>query len=749
MLKVAKNRRTVSPTELTPAAKIALFREVFRGRRDVYAVAWESEGRRGYRPVRQTFTNAVVEAHLKGRQVVGVYPLLRDNTTWFLAIDYDGPQAAGEARMLAHQCRRRELPVYLERSRSGAGFHLWFFFEEPVQGAEARAFGKRLLEASGTKLRSFDRFFPSQSHHVGEKGLGNLIALPLQGRSRLESKTVFVDPRSLEPIEDQWAHLAGVRRVTRDELDLVLSEPDDVLFAPLPLTVPDQGQDDVEPLFGGTVDIVLREHLEVKLPCPPSLAAFLRSESVFLNPVWFDKHRQGRYTGDTPKFLRCGGRVGERWILSRGLWPKLKKELSRPGVRFQVDDQRCRPTELQGWTRQFQLRPDQLELVQRLLPLEEAVLEAPTGTGKTMLGLELVARRAVPALILVPSRALLDQWVDRIEKGLGIKRRQVGLVRSGTLTLGERVTVATLQSLLRRDLGQLVEHVGHVVIDECHHVPARTFAAIVRQLRPLYLLGLTATPRRRDQLHKLIFCYLGEKVKGPTPIELARRGLITLPRLEVRRTRFRHTSTERIQDLLADVTRDPTRTGQIASDVLEATGHGHLALILSDRKEHCDRLSQALEGKVGVATLYGAVGKKARRRVFDEFSRGVVPVLVATARLLGEGWDCPPLSALFLALPMGASPRLEQLLGRLTRPHEDKLPPVVYDYLDHQVEQLAAMFARRVKVYRRFLGDERLPAEFQSDPTRSRRATIRYGPRPTPRKPSVVAEPDGQLWLFE
>lgn len=734
------------------AEKIGLFRSLFRGRDDVYAVRWENYGRSGYKPVRAPFRPEVIECHLLGEKVVGVYPLLLNNKTHFLAIDCDGALAARDSQALVKQCRVRDLPAYLERSRSGQGFHLWFFFTAPITAEKARAFGTHIVKSAGIELQSLDRFFPSQDYHTGPKGLGNLIALPLQKRARDAQNSVFVDPVSLQAPRDQWSLLKNVRRLSEEELDLVLSEPSDVLYAPLPLLkLPQTAPSELD--SPGPVKVKLTEHIEVSLPCSAALLSFLRSVSQFSNPEWFRKTKQGQFLGDTPRFIRCGGRVGDIWVLARGLWGKLQDFLEEEKITYDLEDKRVSPATLSGWSNSYDLRPDQLELVLRVLSCgKDVVLEAPTGTGKTVIGLELLVRRAVPALIIVPSKALLEQWLERVETGLGIEETQVGRVQRGKLTLGEKVNIATFQSLFHlENLEELANHCGHVIVDECHRVPAKTFTAVIRQLKPQHYLGLTATPRRKDQLQKLIFAYLGELMKSNTPRELDRRAIIVLPDLVYHRTDFEHQGDGKtpFQTLLGDVSRDAARNQRIADDVVRCVEEGHLVLVLSERKEQCDLLHDILKEKVGVAIIYGRVGKKARKNIFTEFEGGAVQVLISTARLLGEGWDCPPLSALFLASPMGDSPRLEQFIGRLTRPAPDKPGPVVHDYRDHRVPVLARMFESRLKIYRRLLGDERIPSELQSKPQKEYRAELQCKPVKRRAKPKADrVEETGQLYLF-
>jgi superfamily II DNA or RNA helicase len=733
---------------MTPNEKVSLFCSFFRGREDAYAVRWEGGSGAGYRPVFEQFSATVARRHLRGEIVAGVYPLLPDNTTWFLAIDFDGPGAANDAVAVMGECQKRELPALLERSRSGVGFHVWLFFAKAIPAERVRRLGQHLTQSAQVELRSLDRFFPSQDRHVGTKGLGNLIALPLQWQAREMGNTEFVEAHTQSVLPCPWSALTGTRRLEEDDLELVLSEPTRHLYSPLPLTRTEQLPCKVVEETQAPLKVILTEHVEVSLPCPGPIMDTLTKLSRFHNPVWFSKRKQGRYLGDTPRFIEVGGSLGDTWVLPRGLWSDLRAALVEAGTEYEVSDQRTHSSALE-WSQDFQLRSHQVELVHLLLPHEAAVLEAPTGSGKTLIAMEMMARREVPTLVLVHRRQLLDQWVERIGENLGIEKRKVGLIRRGKITLGEAVTITTIQSLVERDLEEVSAWCGQVVVDECHHVPAKTFASVLRRLKPTYLLGLTATAKRKDGLARLIFAYLGPLVKAATPRELNKKSVIVLPELVVHRTEFQHAGDLHIQELRNVVQRDSGRNEQIAADVVTAVEEGHLVLLLSDRKEHCDLLCDALKGRVGCATMYGRVGKKARKEIFTEFESRRIQVLIATAALVGEGWDCPSLSALFLGLPMGRSSRLEQLAGRLTRPDPDKPPPVLHDYFDENVQVLRAMFHRRLKAFRRLLGDERLPQEFRIQ-RRERRAELTYAQSPPLKsRKTSVRESEGQLYLFE
>jgi superfamily II DNA or RNA helicase len=716
--------------DLSPADKVKLFAEVFRGRDDVHARRWEKEQKGGYAPVRGGLDAQLIEQHLRGAETLGIYPLLPDNTTWLLAIDFDGRSAPREAQQAWRALETCEVPAYLERSRSGQGAHVWVFFDRPLAARRARELGQLLKRKAGLKWSTFDRLFPSQDEHLAATGIGNLIALPLQRQARANGNAIFLDPRTMLPLPDQWALLSNIRRLSPDDLDRVLSEPlDDGRMAPVP---------DPEPAVYDGFTVVLKEHLEVVDPIPEPVLELLKRRSTLTNPEWHKRKRRDLYLGDTPRFLRCGARVGDRWLIVRGAWPELRQLLE--GMPFALDDQRSAPV-TEPWSCSLELRSDQTDLVERAMQLDEVVIEAPTGSGKTVVAIELMARRQLRCLVLVPNRLLAEQWIARIQSHLGIPKKQIGKVGPSGIRVGELVTVATLQSLARRDLSEHVESWGHVVVDECHHIPARTFAAVLKQLRARVLLGLTATPRRTDSLCPWINLYLGQTVQAASGKELAEKSVIVHPRVEVVTTSVRVEEQQDFQSIKSALLRDPERNRLIQRDVARLVALGHLTLVLTDRKEHCDVLSELFPA----AILYGNPGKKARQAVLEQFESGQTPVLIATTHILGEGWDCPPLSALVLASPVGASSRLEQMLGRVTRPKAGKAEPLVVDYLDAHVPLLKSMFEKRVKLYRKILGDPRLPEAYRRVQKRVSRATLGPPPPPPVRRRK---EPVGQLDLF-
>ena len=501
--------------------QLNLYLSLFRGRTDVYARRWEREGKSGYSPAYDfdwneflahkrrggtmttfeqktaiAFTPDIVRKHLVGQYVVGVYPLLENNSSYFITADFDGDKAFDEARSLIAVCKEIGLSAYLERSRSGNGAHVWLFFEEPYPAARSRVIVlecvRRALDLSAfDKEVSFDRLFPNQDAQSG-KGFGNLIALPLQGISVERGNTVFVDPDSLTVFLNQWDFLVKVKRISTRDLDAVFTQ------------LTDQSVN-VVTTDSKRLTLTLGSGIRIQKNLLDKTAInFIREELNFPNLDYWLKKRLGKSVYQTEKFFRLIEEVGENIILPRGFLTKLTDHFRSRGVSFLIRDERAVLPDT-AFTSMIELRQEQIEAVDLAMAVEQGVLVAPPGSGKTIMGLELIARRGQPALILTHRKQIMDQWVDRIQSYLGIAKTHIGRTDGVKKSIGDKVTVAMMQSLARRkDLSDLRCKFGLVIIDECHHIPAKTFREVISAIDAKYCYGLTATPERKHKDEKLI-----------------------------------------------------------------------------------------------------------------------------------------------------------------------------------------------------------------------------------------------------
>ena len=703
--------------------KIKLFRTLFRGREDVYAVFWFSErtGKKGYSPACEDpwstrkgkakrylpLTDKVILSHLTGEQIVGVYPLLKDDTCWFLACDFDKEGWMLDALAFLNICKDYGVPAYLERSRSGNGGHVWIFFSAPLPATSARQLGIRLLKETMVirgemDLASYDRFFPSQDF-LPRAGFGNLIALPLQKKCRALGNTEFlnVDQSELHPWPDQWSFLNQIKRLGPSQVEALLEKIPPVAVGPghsravsvsIRQRYPTPKQIRVH--LGATLSIE-------KSGIPPWLLAQIKQLALLHNPQFYEREKLRLSTWRIPRFIRCYEEDASHIHLPRGTLAELKDLAKDAGSEFSLADHRPVPEKL---SLEFLglLTSRQTNAVRAVLSGDMGVLIAPPGAGKTVMGCYAVAARNMPTLILAHRKPILDQWRAQLGDLLGLSSRMIGQVGGGRNRQTGIIDLGMMQSLKRfDDLESFFSKYGFIIVDECHHLPAFTFEACVKRAPVRYILGLTATPYRRDGLQEIITLQCGSIRYTMTPVEDAfSRTLV------VRETPFTYSEdgNPSIQEIFRSLVRDHARNELIKTDVCQALAEGRRCLILSHWKEHCELLASGLRerGKTPLV-LSGTLGKKTRSAMLSSLQD--IPadkelLIIATGQYLGEGFDCPQVDTLFLAFPLSFKGKLIQYVGRALRGHEAKNSVRVYDYADTRVPILKKMYTKREKTYR-------------------------------------------------
>lgn len=742
-----------------PAKKIALFRSLIRGRDDVYARRFESvrTGKSGYSPAcanewvpgicekprikcaacaHQQFlcvTDDVVRWHLSGRDdagrdcVIGVYPLLRDETCFFLAIDLDKEDWRQDARAVMATCRRLGLPIALERSRSGNGGHFWFFFEEAIPANLARRLGTFLLTETMDQrpdigLDSYDRLFPNQDT-LPQGGFGNLIALPLQKASRDGGNSLFLD-EDLEPYIDQWEFLSSVHRLDRATIERLTPAADrsgGVIGVRLfPVETDDVGPS-LPPASRLRHDLrsigALPKQLELVLGnqiyiSKEGLNSGLRNRLIriaaFQNPEFYKMQAMRLPTYATPRVIGCAEDFPQHLGLPRGCLDEVQSLLESLGIRFSIRDERQVGQQL-NIEFQGELLSGQERAAQALLAHDTGVLSATTAFGKTVVASWLIAQRKVSTLILVHRRQLLEQWVQRLATFLNIPAKEIGQIGGGHKKPTGRLDVALIQSLFRKGVVKdCVASYGQIVVDECHHLSAAGFEQVVRAARARFVVGLSATVTRKDGQHPIIFMQCG-------PIRYrvsARQQALGRPfghTVHVRPTDFRPLHAEsqdqrvQFQELYAELISDSVRTQRICDEVVQVIEEGRSPLVLTERNDHLDSLAERLSTRVQhLILLRGGMNRKEITRVGEmlaAISAGEPRVLLATGRYIGEGFDDPRLDTLFLTLPVSWQGTIAQYVGRLHRLHHGKKEVRVYDYADLNVPMLARMFDRRCRGY--------------------------------------------------
>ena len=725
--------RTVT-NQSTEEVKITLFRSLFRGREDVYARRFESRttGKSGYQPDCENewrpgicqkpkikcsqcdqrrfipLSDEVIRNHLTGRKpteadgkdfTIGLYPLLTDETCWFLAVDFDKASWKEDAAAFRDTCAKHGVPVSLERSRSGNGAHVWILFSEPIPARLARRLGSLLLTETTERrseigLKSYDRFFPNQDT-VPERGFGNLIALPLQRRPRERGNSVFLDD-NLEPYPDQWAYLSSVHRLAPNEVEQRVQSLSHFRqdlgarssFATLTDETPweqkrfgDCSRSDVTGPFPENLCLTVADQLYVpKQGLSPSLRNRIMRMAAFPNPEFYRAQAMRLSTYGKPRMICCAEDFPEYIALPRGCTAELLELLEALRVPAIIDDKRVRGANLRL---QFhgELNESQRQAAETLLKHETGVLVAPTAFGKTVVAAWLIARRGVNTLVLVHTRQLMDQWLSRLDQFLCPKEGELGQIGAGERRDTGVIDVAILQSLIRQQsVDPLIERYGQIIVDECHHISASSFEKVARAAKALYVTGSSATVERKDGHHPIIFMQCGPIRHRVTVKEMQGADHIAR-RVHVRRTGFilpdalARLNSLTIHDVYASLIEDESRNQMIAADALSCLKNGRCPLVLTERKAHLEGLAQRFAPLVpNLVILAGGMGRKQRKAAISKLQREGPRLVLATGRYLGEGFDDDRLDTLLLAMPISWKGTLAQYAGRLSRVRDGKPP---------------------------------------------------------------------------
>ncbi|MFQ5600824.1 MAG: DEAD/DEAH box helicase family protein [Candidatus Krumholzibacteriia bacterium] len=735
----------------TSAEKIALFRELFRGRADVFARRWANPrtGKKGYAPAcsnewvrgmcekprikcgecpNQAFlpiSDSVIRDHLLGRHVVGVYPLLDDDTCWFLAADFDKGSWREDVSAFVDTSRTFDLAPAVERSRSGKGGHVWLFFSAPMAARAARALGCFLITETMERrhqlgMRSYDRLFPNQDT-MPRGGFGNLIALPLQHEPRRKGNTIFVDDQ-LVPHEDQWSYLASVPRVAPGTVQSIAEEArrrgrvigvrssdagaqeDETTWLDPPVARPTDQQ--VAGSVPGTVRIIQAQKLLVdKSGLPSPLLNQIKRLSAFQNPEFYKRQSMRLSTAMTPRVIACAEETVQYVALPRGCRADLERLLKDFDIAVLAEDQRCEGEQLDVCFH-GQLTAAQAQAARALCEHDTGVFVAPPGVGKTVVGTYVIAERRRSTLVLVHRRPLLDQWRAQLSLFLGVDPQAIGQIGAGERRANGRLDVAMLQSLVRKGrVDDGVAGYGQVIVDECHHIPAVSFERVLEHVRARYVLGLTGTPRRRDGQHPIIHMQC-----GPTRFAVDPRYHATARpfshHLVVRETGFRADGVDddtSIQNLYRRIAANEQRNCMILDDVINALVEGRSPILLTERRDHLEYLAARLRNFTRhLVVLHGGMKPKERREATARLA--AIPgseerLVLSTGRYIGEGFDDARLDTLFLAMPVAWKGTLVQYAGRLHRLHPGKTEVRIYDYADREVPLLARMFEKRLRGY--------------------------------------------------
>ena len=715
---------------------------LFKGRCDLYAKRWTSNktGKSGYSPVCKNefsmykcdkprvkcsecsyrellpLTEDVILKHLKGEITIGIYPLLPGDLCNFLAIDFDKKTYEDDVIAFWNVCDELGVPIYVERSRSGNGAHIWVFFEKSIPARIARKMGNILLtktmEKASLDLNSYDRLFPNQDT-MPKGGFGNLIALPFQGESSKNGNTVFVN-KYFEVLENKLNILMNIKRMKSDEIYEFIDKykEDDYKEPDIEEIIDDDiPKKDIikDTIFTNNVECIIENQIYVKkLKLLPNEITYLKRLASFTNPEFYEKQKLRLPIYKTPRIIQCFEEDDRFLILPRGCLEKIKAICEKSNVKLILKDKRENGIEV-DYKFCGKLNKKQEKAMNELTSYETGILCATTGFGKTVIGANIISNLKTNTLVIVNRNNLLEQWKERLSFFLDINKKEIGQCGASKENLNGKLDVASYQSLIRKDnLEEIVKNYGLVIVDECHHVAAYTFEKVLKAIKSKYVYGLTATPTRKDGWHKIIYMQCGD-----IRVRVSNKELKQNKEMEhtviVKKTNYKFIPIEgkekiKIAEILSDMCNNAFRNSLIIEDINKCILDGRIPIVLTERIEHLKILKEQLEKlNVPVVIYKGNMGKKKTKEIQDiikEADQNNKPrIILATSSSIGEGFDDSRLDTLFLTMPVSWKGRIIQYVGRLHREHENKQTVIVYDYLDNMT-MLEKMYNKRLKGYK-------------------------------------------------
>lgn len=752
---------TTSPVRLSLEKKVELFRSLFKGREDVFAKRWYSDTTKksGYQPVcehewnrefcdkrkykcaecpnrqfaplaYQHFYNHLAGKDGGGRDVIGLYPMLTDNTCFFLCTDFDDKSCEhgyqNDVLAFVGVCKEWEIPCYIERSRSGNGAHVWIFFDGAITATKARKLGKTVLaeamnEDTHLSFKSYDRFFPNQDT-LPEGGFGNLVALPLQGNARRNGNSVFVD-EDFKVYPDQWSFLHSIQKISEVTIDIILQKHASSLGE---LTKSSEGKPWDVPAtesilksdFPSSITLTRVNMLYIPLSgLSAKTVNYFKRMAAFHNPEFYAKQGMRLSTYDIPRIISCSELHDDYLAIPRGCGDDVINILKDHKVKYNIEDKTYKGRII-NVSFKGELREEQEKAMECMLPHNTGTLSATTAFGKTVFAIAMIAQRKANTLILVHRKSLLDQWKRQLEDFLDINeeidnsnnRRKksnspIGYLCSGKNTLHGIIDIALIQSCQEgNEIKPFVRDYGMVIVDECHHVSSVSFEQVLKHVRAHYVYGLTATPIRKDGHQPIIFMQCGKiRYTADARSQMSKQNFVR--KLIPRFTPFRNvlSDVKTYTQITEALSTDEVRNRLIVDDVSKAIKDGRTPIIFTNLTSHVRLLAEMLSPYANhVVSLIGADSTKEKRRAMEKLEE--IPaseslIIIATGKYIGEGFDYPRLDTLFLVLPISWKGNIAQYAGRLHRDYDNKKDVCIYDYVDIRVPLCDSMYRKRLKGY--------------------------------------------------
>jgi len=722
--------------ELSTHEKLSIYRDYFKGRSDCYAIRWEKDGKSGYAPSyskearflskdekkKIPFSNRyekvsdeIILKHLKGQETIGIYPMTAEQTCYFLAFDFDEESFKNDVLKFSETCSSFNINHLVEISRSGKGAHLWMFFENAVLAKDARKLGRFLLTKTmmtyGLKsFKSFDRMFPTQDY-IEKEGIGNLIALPLQGKSGMKGTTLFVD-QELKPYANQYQVLKLTKKITNEKFESLINEI---------------SKDDELGLFGEAVKKIeldmfdftecLKITIENQIVIPKKQLSvkaiqFFKRVASIVNPDFYKKQNMRVSTYGISRIIELYEETHQEILIPVGLLESILKILNENHILYEIHDLRSNPKMKQKFNFLGDLTTEQQNVLKDVLQKPQGVIVAPTGFGKTVLGVALISKLKLRTLVIVNRVNLAEQWEGQIKKFT--TSINVGKFYDHYNELGQDIDIVTIQSIAAyKDIDEITKNYGLIMIDEAHHVASPSYERLIRKFHAKHIIGLTATLKRSDGLESIVTAMIGPVI---TEVGIDSKQIRRL--LTVRLTGFKVSSTDElsISDAYQKLYENKERNEMILNDIKAAFEMKKNILVLTDRISHIDILEKEISKTTNhLIVVHGRLNTKDKRESNEKLINQKEPfIILATGKYIGEGFDDDRLDTLFLTMPFRWKGTLQQYVGRLNRVRQNKHEIYVNDYADIGVRYFSNMYLERLKGYRKMGYEISTSKEFES-----------------------------------
>ena len=704
----------------------------------------------------KTITKKDILNHLQGNaynasDVIGVYPLLSNGTCRFMVFDFDNHDKGADEKDFANSddtwveevesmreiCVLNGIEPLVERSRSGRGAHVWIFFDKPIAASLVRKFGLALLDkgAEQVNLKSFkyyDRMLPAQDSLPEDSAVGNLIALPLQGKALQDGNSAFIDG-NWNAYPNQWETLFNKPRLSQGFLEEKIKEwsntIDDIAANAAESDrekpwnrVQHFNKNDVE----GKLHIILSNGIYVdNTNLKAAMQNRIRRMAAISNPVFYKNQAIGTSNYDTARWIYLGKDHLSGYIqIPRGLQDELLENIKQADIDYEMEDERQQGRKI-NVDFKGELRPEQDKALKELIRYDNGILHAATAFGKTVVSSAIIAQKKINTLIILESSALIEQWKEALEKFLNINEglptyeTKTGRVRKrksliGTLqgahdSMTGIIDIAMAGSLCKKGkYHKMMNEYGLVLIDECHHSASETIANVLKEVKAKYVYGVTATPKRGDGLEKINYMLIGPIRYSYTAKEKAKeQGIqhLVYPRF-TRTVPPRDVITDKMHpnEAYEIIHNNDVRDEQIIEDVKNCVAAGRTPVVLSRYKDHSEKFYERLKSYADhVFLMTGNNSKKEHRKILEQMhqvDKNESLILIATGSLVGEGFDFPRLDTLFMATPVSFRGVVEQYAGRLNRDYAGKENVIIYDYVDNHIPMFNNMYMKRLKAYK-------------------------------------------------